>query len=170
MIIGNGDIASVLKDRDDNKDNRIYFASGVSNSAETRGSEFSRECKLLVEQDKSKHLIYFGSLCIFYLESPYSKHKKHMEVLVKEYFKKYTIMRLGNITWGNNPYTIINFLKNKIKNNEPFEIQDTHRYILGKEEFLHWIDLIPEWNCEMNITGEILTITEIIRRIKLCQL
>lgn len=53
MIIGNGDVASVLQDRDD----LIYFASGVSNSQETRGSEFRREKDLLFEQiDKQKRL------------------------------------------------------------------------------------------------------------------
>ncbi len=166
MIVGHGDIASVLKDRDD----RIYFASGVSNSSETRSSEFQREINLLLQQDRFSHLTYFSSLCVFYLDSPYSRHKKYMEFVVQHAFANYTIIRLGNITWGNNPHTIINFLRNKIKNNEPFEIQDTCRYIVNKEEFLHWIDLIPEWSCEMNITGELLTINEIVRRIRLCQI
>lgn len=166
MIVGHGDIASVLEDRD----NRIYFASGVSNSNETRWSEFKREFDLLLQQDRFSHLIYFSSLCVFYLDTIYSSHKKNMENMVKSSFNKYTIVRLGNITWGDNPNTIINFLRNKIKNNEPFEIQDTYRYIVNKEEFLHWINLIPEWSCEMNITGELLTINEIVRRIKLCQL
>jgi len=166
MIIGHGDIASVLKDKDD----ITYFASGVSNSSEIRDREFIREYNLLHCQDKSKHLVYFSSLCVFYLDSPYSTHKRVMEYHVKEEFEKYTIVRLGNITWGNNPHTIINFLKNKIKNGQPFEIQDTCRYIVGKEEFLHWINLIPNWNCEMNIPGELLTINEIVRRIKLCQI
>lgn len=166
VIIGNGDMASVLIDRED----RLYFASGVSNSAETRKSEFLRESTLLLKQDGSSHLVYFSSLCIFYLNTPYSGHKMNMENIIKCNFKKYTIVRLGNITWGSNPHTLINYLKNKIRNNEPFQIQDTYRYIVGKEEFLHWIDLIPDFSCEMNITGEILTITEIIRRIELCLL
>jgi len=165
-IIGKGDIASVLKDRK----GFTFFASGVSNSSETKESEFNKEIDLLAKQDFSSHLIYFSSLCVFYLDTPYARHKMEMEMEVKSSFDRYTIMRLGNITWGNNPNTIINFLKNKIKNNEPYKIQDTQRYIIGKEEFLHWINLIPEWSCEMNITGELLTINEIIRRIKLCQL
>ena len=36
MIIGNGDIASVLNDRE----GAIFFVSGVSNSNEIRESEF----------------------------------------------------------------------------------------------------------------------------------
>ena len=38
MIIGKGDIASILIDRED----VIFFASGVSNSSEIRQSEFER--------------------------------------------------------------------------------------------------------------------------------
>jgi hypothetical protein len=164
MIVGHGDIASVLKDRDD----IIYFASGVSNSNETRWSEFKREFDLVMLQ--SGHLVYFSSLCVFYSDTLYAEHKRKMEKIIKRTFENYTIVRLGNITWGDNPNTIINFLRNKIKNNEPFEVQNTQRYVIGKEEFLHWVDLIPEWSCEMNITGQLLTITEIVRRIKLCQL
>lgn len=43
MIIGGGDIASIVNDRD----GAIFFLSGVSNSNETRNSEFIREIELL---------------------------------------------------------------------------------------------------------------------------
>lgn len=160
MIIGHGDIASVLKD----KKNRIYFASGVSNSQETRESEFQRETDLLLKQDKSQHIVYFSSLAVFYSDSRYAQHKKQMEELVKNNFKHYTIVRLGNITWGTNPHTIINFFRNRLIKNKPIEVRDEHRYIIEKEEFLHWMDLIPDWNCEMNISGQFLTIKEIINK------
>lgn len=160
MIIGHGDIASVLSDRED----RLYFASGVSNSSETRESEYQREIDLLWEQDISKHLVYFGSLSIFFSDTRYTHHKRKMEFLVKGSFEHHTIIRMGNITWGVNPNTLINFITNKIRNREPFEIQDVYRYVVDKEEFLHWIDLIPDFSCEMNITGERLTVREIIKR------
>ena len=50
MIVGYGDIASVLKDRK----GTIFFASGVSNSQETRESEYKREEDLLMKQNKNK--------------------------------------------------------------------------------------------------------------------
>ena len=37
---------------------------------------------------------------------------------------------------------------------------------LTKDEFLYWIDLIPEWNCELNVTGERLKPIEIARRLQ----
>lgn len=159
MVIGNGDLASVLKDRED----RLYFASGVSNSRETREEEYQREIDLLMKQDKWRHIVYFSSLAVFYTDTRYAQHKRMMEKLIKKNFGHYTIMRIGNITWGTNPHTIINFFREKVKKNEPIEIRDTYRYIITKEEFLHWIDLIPEWSCEMNITGRMMTIKQILK-------
>lgn len=162
MIVGHGDIAKALKDVA-NRDNFIYFASGVSNSGETRESEYSREKDLLLAQDKTKHVVYFGSLAIFYNpDTRYSKHKKEMEVLVQKLFPHYTIIRLGNITWGTNPHTLINFFKNAHQKGEALHIEDTHRYVVEKEEFLHWIEVIPEWNCEMNITGKQMKVIDIV--------
>jgi hypothetical protein len=157
MIIGHGDIASVLKDRKD----RTYFASGVSNSSEKRESEYQREIHLLLKQDKSRHLVYFSSLSVYYADTRYVRHKMHMEDLVRKNFPRYTILRMGNITWGDNPHTLINFFRIQVKKKEPLKIQNTCRYILSKKEFLHWIDLIPDWNCEMNITGTMMTVRQV---------
>ncbi len=162
MILGNGDIARSLIDTN----SLLFFASGVSNSAEVRDSEFQRERRLLLKQDKHQHIVYFGSLSIFYADNAYARHKKEMERLVKKNFKKWTIVRLGNITWGTNPHTIINFLRKKIADDEPFEIKNVSRYVLSSEEFQHWMNMIPSWNCEMNLTGEFLKVEEIVRRIK----
>lgn len=158
MITGNGDIASALIDRPD----ITFFASGVSNSREDRQTEFLREVNLLSEQPKDKRLVYFGSLAIFYLDTPYTRHKKAMEELVKSNFPKWTIVRIGNPSWGTNPHTIINYFKHQVDAGLKLEIKDEHRYIVEKEEFQHWIKMIPDWNCEMNITGQFMTIQEIV--------
>jgi len=159
MIIGHGDIAKAIK----NKKGLLFFASGVSNSKETRESEYQREIDLLLKQDVNSHIIYFSSLCVFYSKTRYAQHKNLMETLIKDTFKQYTIFRLGNITWGDNPHTIINFFRNQKKNNKPIEIRDEYRYIITKQEFQHWINLIPNWSCEMNITGRMLSIKKIIK-------
>jgi nucleoside-diphosphate-sugar epimerase len=164
MVIGNGDIASALEEVD--RDDLLFFASGVSNSLEIRESEYEREVNLLLNQPVMKHLVYFSSLAVFYSDTRYAWHKKEMEGLVKNVFQRYTIIRLGNITWGNNPNTIINFFKNKLSNNEPIEIRDEYRYVVWLEEFLHWINMIPDWSCEMNIPGEMMKIEEIVDAIK----
>jgi nucleoside-diphosphate-sugar epimerase len=167
MIIGHGDIASVLPEKDD----LLFFASGVSNSQEKRYQEYDRETELLIEHMKGRpeqRLVYFSSLSVFTprAEVPdaklmYWSHKHRMEKMVKK-LPHYTIIRIGNITWGTNPNTLINHFKAMASSGEPLDIQDTTRYIVEKEEFLHWINLIPNWNCEMNIPGRIMTIQEIV--------
>ncbi len=157
MIVGDGDLASVLPDRDD----LLFFASGVSNSQETRETEFRREVALLDRQNRNLRVVYFSSLAIFDKDTRYLRHKKSMEKTIKHYFKKWTIIRIGNITWGENPHTLINNLSNKLRSGENIEIKDEYRYIVDIEEFMYWIDRIPNWNCEMNIPGQRMTIREV---------
>jgi len=159
MIIGHGDIASVLTDRDD----LIYFASGVSNSMETQESEFLREATLLRSQDRGTRLVYFSSLCVFYSSGHYAKHKRSMEQQVCKNFPLHTIIRIGNITWGKNPHTLINFMREQKRLGRILDVQDTYRYVLNRDEFLHWVSMIPDFNCEMNIPGRRLTVNQIVK-------
>lgn len=158
MIVGNGDIASVLPS---NK-SHLFFASGVSNSQEIRESQYKREKNLLLKQDRKSHLVYFSSLAVLYGKNRYVQHKKEMESLIKQEFPRYTIIRIGNITWGTNPHTLINYFRRQLRAGKPIKIQDTYRYIIDKDEFLHWIGLIPNWSCEMNITGRRMKVKEIV--------
>src|SRR5690348_8531191 len=128
-IVGHGDIARVLTPRD----GFTYFASGVSNSQETDESAYQREYRLLLCQDREKHLVYFSSLSVLYSDSRYAKHKRLMERTVRDTFRGHTIVRLGNITWGDNPHTLINFLRGQQERGEPMDIQDTYRYVVDKE-------------------------------------
>ena len=153
MIVGNGDLASTLKDRP----GFIWFASGVSNSQEVREAEYGREIDLLMSQPKDKHLVYFSSLSIFYTDGRYQLNKRQMEEIIKSNFKRYTIVRLGNITWGNNPHTFINYLKN----HPEAEIRDEYRFVIDKDEFQWWMNLIPNWSCEYNVPGRRLKVKEV---------
>jgi hypothetical protein len=161
VIIGHGDIATALESAD--RKDLLFFASGVSNSREERYTEFKREIDLLRAQDPEVHTVYFSSLCIFYADSHYAFHKQQMEQIVKHRFKKYTIIRLGNITWGTNPHTIINYFRNRIKRNQRIDIKDVYRYIIDKDEFLYWITMIPDFSCEMNITGKRMLVKDIVK-------
>lgn len=161
MIIGNGDIASALREGNVDRDDLTFFAAGVSNSGEMRESEYQRECDLLVAQDFGNQVIYFSSLCVFYAPyTRYSDHKRDMEELVASgHFRSHTIVRMGNITWGNNPNTLINYLRA----HPDAPIRDEWRYIVDKEEFWHWMRLIPDWPCEMNIPGRRMKVADIVR-------
>ena len=143
MIVGRGDIASILNDRE----GVIFFASGVSNSSETKKSEFKRELDLLSKQDKTKCIFYFSSIAIDNKEkfevSKYLQHKKRMEDYIKINFQNYNIIRIGNITWGSNPNTFLNYLKNKIKNDEPVYISDEYKFMIDKEQLLALTNNLP---------------------------
>ena len=142
MIVGKGDISSILNDRE----GAIFFASGVSKSTETNESEFWREIELLDKQDRTKCLFYFSSITLDDMSkigNQYLTHKRRMELLVKSNFENYNIIRIGNITWGNNPNTFINYIRNKIKNGEPVEIKDEFKYLIDKEQLLLLTDNLP---------------------------
>lgn len=153
-VIGDGDIASALPDRDD----LLFFASGVSNSQTTDESEYRREIALLSRQPRNKRIVYFSSLSVFYSDGRYAAHKRAMEATIKKYSKYYCIVRLGNIDWGTNPHTLINYLKA----HPEAEIRDEYRFIVSKEEFLFWMNMIPPWNCELNIPGKMMPVKEVV--------
>ena len=160
-IVGNGDIAQVLKMTDKDV---LFFASGVSNSQETRESEYQREKDLLLVQDRSQRLVYFSSLGVLNEDTRYFQHKREMEELIVDNFPKYCIVRIGNISWGDNPHTLINTLRDKVARQEPVEIRDVYRYVVDIEEFLYWVSLIPDFNCEISIPGKRMKVKEIFNK------
>lgn len=143
MIIGRGDIASVLNDRE----GAIFFVSGVSNSNEIRDSEFVREMELLDKQDRTKCLFYFSSISVDDAQkvssNKYLQHKLRMEMLIKSNFKNYNIIRIGNITWGTNPNTFINYIKNKKSKGESVQIRDEYKYIIDRDQLVMLTDNLP---------------------------
>ena len=161
MIIGHGDIGTALKEVD--RDDILFFASGVSNSKEVKEEEYQMEEQALLKQPRNAHLVYFSSLSVFYANTRYAQHKRHMEKVIKSKFKLHTIIRLGNIDWGDNPNTIINYLRSQYMQKKPLEIQDVYRYVISKEEFLHWMRLIPKWSCQMNLPGRMLKVSDIVK-------
>lgn len=167
MIVGNGGIALALKEGNVDRDDVNYFASGVSDSKCSDPHKFGREFNLLREMPRQVHLVYFSTLSIYYGHSPYIAHKKKMEQWVRISFDSYTIVRVGNISWGVNPNTLINFITNCLRTNKPFDIQPVYRYIINKEEFIHWIKMIivREKN-EMNITGVRTWVPDLVENIK----
>lgn len=152
MIVGTGDIASILNDRL----NAIFFASGVSNSQCTDPAEFEREKNklnsyLLVNLACNRSVFYFGTISATIVNTPYTKHKKEMEELVRNGSVNYNIIRLGNINWGTNPNTFINYLKA----HPEAKIRDEWKYMVSKEQLLLLTDNLPlVGRNEISIFGE----------------
>lgn len=154
MIIGHGDIASAIIDRED----VTFFASGVSNSACIDVNEYSKELVLLDSMPRGKHIVYFSSLCIYYSHSMYADHKAGIEREIKKWFDAYTIIRLGNISWGKNPHTLINYLKA----HPEAEIQKVYRHIVDKKEFQYWLSMIRVGEKDiMNVPGKMVWVPDL---------
>jgi len=146
MIIGNGILAKAFVPYDNQ--NIIFFASGVSNSLETRSSEFMREIDLLrltVEQNPDKKLVYFSTCSIYdssKTESQYVLHKLNVERIIAEICPRYSIFRIGNaVGKGGNNNTLINYLKNSIEDDKMIQIHGkAKRVFIGVNDvalFIH---------------------------------
>lgn len=121
MIIGNGLIAKSLTTID--SEDIIFFASGVSNSLETRESEFEREHELLksnIAKHPGKTLVYFSTCSIYDSSknnSHYVLHKLKMEQIIADLCVHYFILRVSNAVGnGGNPNLLLNYLVREINN------------------------------------------------------
>lgn len=117
MIVGDGMIASAVKKID--RDDVLFFCSGVSNSNELSEESYLKEKNLLKQYlNTQKCLIYFGSYFVcfeHYLSLRYYRHKMEMENLIKQNSSLYKIFRLPQVVGNsNNKYTLTNFLFNAI--------------------------------------------------------
>lgn len=168
MIVGRGDIAKTLTEEGIDRDEVIFFASGVSNSKEIGRGQFMREYDLLTEYAKcGLHLVYFSSLSIYYSDSDYAAHKRSMEYEIQRLFKNFSIFRIGNIAWGANPNTIINFFKGEHAAGRTPALQDTYRHIISRDEFVYWMKKITITSRDfINIPGEFIHVNEIWRRVQ----
>jgi nucleoside-diphosphate-sugar epimerase len=125
--------------KDDN--NIIIFAAGVSNSNETRESEFEREKELLVQTTdniSSEKIIYFSTCAMYdtyFDDNKYTKHKLYMESYIKKNVKNFIIVRLSQVMGkSNNKQQLMGFLYDKILNNEEFELFNIDRNIIDVHE------------------------------------
>ena len=179
MVIGNGMIANRFMDYKKNP-NFIIFASGVSRSQEIKKTEFAREEELLLKtitEHPEKTFIYFSTCSIYDFDarnSPYVKHKLAMEQLIQIYAKNFYIFRVSQIVGNSHNETLINFLFNKIKNQEPVKIRvNCTRNLIDVDDLYQIIDYILQnsllINNVINISNSIsLSIREIVSIIENC--
>ena len=151
MVIGNGLIGSCFNEEFENNNDVIIFASGVSNSKETKQSEFEREFNLVKKHISSKKLfVYFSTTSVLFFnkeKNPYVAHKLKIENFIKANSQNYLILRVSNLigSRGNNT-NIVNYLFNCINNNISFKLwENTTRNILGINDFKTiFLDIISD--------------------------
>lgn len=127
MIIGNGLIANAFRNFD--REDVVFFASGVSNSLEKDPAQFTREENLIrktIGENPEKILVYFSTCSIYDSSkngSPYVNHKLNMEHLVAVECENYLIARASNaVGKGGNPNTLINYFVDSIQNQRPVNL------------------------------------------------
>lgn len=127
MIIGNGLIASLFKNFD--RDDTVFFASGVSNSLETNPEQFLREENLIkktILENPGKIFVYFSTCSIYdssKTNSHYVMHKLKMEQLVNDFCAKYLILRVSNAVGnGGNPNLLMNYLIRSVRAGETINV------------------------------------------------
>lgn len=107
----------------------VIFASGVSDSFESRREAFEREAKLLPrlrEENPDKLVVYFGTCSVAdpdRLRTPYVQHKLEMESLLQDSNGPWMVFRLplaiGPIHQSR---TLAQFLYEEILNERHFEV------------------------------------------------
>lgn len=143
MIIGRGLIATAFTNSLFDTPPYVVFASGVSNSTESDPKAYARELALLdTYLTKNTTLIYFSTTSIFdptKASSLYIQHKLRIENRIREQADSYIIVRLPILVGRTpNPYTLINFLVNAIREKRPVELHTKAcRHILDID------DLVP---------------------------
>ena len=127
MIVGDGLIANAFKPRFEHDNTVTIFASGVSNSAETREDAFRRERLLLLDAIERCEgtFVYFSTCSLTDPDrqlTPYVKHKTEAERLLATLEGAF-VFRLPQVVGRTgNPHTLTNFLASKIRTGERFTI------------------------------------------------
>ena len=132
MIIGSGFIARNFENYSDDLERLdiCLYAAGISNSQTQDKNLLDKEKNKFIEFlkkfNQKKKLIYISTCSIndpSRNKNPYVLNKLYIEDLVQKNIKNFLIMRLPEVVGKNeNKVTLINFLNNKIKNGEKFEI------------------------------------------------
>lgn len=138
MVIGGGLLAKAFLVKYAENSDIVVFASGVANSRERDRAEFEREQELLLTAlATKKRLIYFSTCSVYdpqLTNSPYVQHKLRMEKLVTE-LRSNIVFRLPQVV-GRTPNinTLTNYIYQKIKSGERFEVwKNAQRNIIDVE-------------------------------------
>ena len=149
MVTGNGMIAKRFSRFADDAD-RLIFASGVSNSANTSDSAFKKESDLLLS-DIGRHpaatVIYFSTCSIYdpsLQQSPYVLHKLKMEELIKSVSGSFIIFRVSNpVGFTGNVHTLLNYFVEHLLSRTAFTVwQYASRNLIDLDDMFHICEAI----------------------------
>ena len=139
-VVGKGLLGSAFEKS--KSENCLFYCSGVSNSQETRKSEFDREKYLLLRNlHTTKLVVYFSSVLVSTQDNDYYRHKIDMENLVAKNFDRYLILRLPQVVGVINNETLLPTFIRKIINNEELVVyKNARRCIVDVEHVVDMFD------------------------------
>lgn len=142
MIIGSGLLGKGFSAKYYKSNDVCIYAAGVSNSRGSDKAEFEREKlrlndALLLARDLGA-FVYFGTCSVLDPETRYTEYTQHklaMEQLVSTH-PNYLILRLPQVAGrSSNPYTLLNFIFERIKRNEMFSVwKNAYRNIIDIDD------------------------------------
>lgn len=164
-IIGKGLIASSLEDVTFNK-NTLILASGVSNSKETRDSEFERETELIIREISSHpkyDVIYFSTCSLDSgIHTPYTRHKLQMELLITEAAASFHIFRLPQVVGLVLNSTLISYFVNSILKNKMLSIESyAKRNLLDVLDVARIVEILVNRELSINSIQNIASINNL---------
>lgn len=146
MVVGSGLLAQAFQ-MFSKDDSFIIFASGVSNSGEKSDAAYERELNLLDKHmQKGRCLIYFSTVSIHDPDlqtSRYVQHKLSIEKKISACGSEFMIFRLPIVVgYTSNPFTLTNFLYNKISSGQKIEVfNKACRYLMDIGDVAHSLSL-----------------------------
>jgi nucleoside-diphosphate-sugar epimerase len=153
----------------------LIFASGVSDSLETRPSEFARE-KSLLAKARSEHpdklLVYFGTCSVEdpdRARTPYVAHKIGIESLLEDAGSPWMVLRLPLAVGPDRKgHTLAPFLYQRISRGERFEVwEHATRYPVDVADVLRiaqrFISTRALWSRRINVALRAFPVLEFVR-------
>ena len=125
-VIGNGLLARNMANLKTERD-CLIIGAGVSNSSETRITEFQREIDLVtaaIGQHRDLRVVYFSTCSVSQaVRTPYIAHKCAMEKMVSSLASESCIYRLPQVVGVVNNSTLISYIVSSILQNKTLQIQ-----------------------------------------------
>lgn len=142
MIIGNGLMATACKEID--REDVLFFASGVSNSKETDSWEFEREEDMLlanIEKYHDKIFIYFGAIGGSEL---YLRHKYKMQSIIMRNIDNFIILNLSQVVGrGGNDNTLFNAFRKSLLNGDEIQVyRNCFRSLIDIDDVMMILNLL----------------------------
>jgi nucleoside-diphosphate-sugar epimerase len=139
-VLGSGLIARAFKNVEFTRET-LVLASGVSNSIETRMSEFHREASTVrnaLTKYKGMHVIYFSTSSVTAkVKSPYISHKLEMENLILSKAACCNIFRLPQVVGVVQNYTLISYFTKMLLNGSKINL-----YAQATRDLLSILDVV----------------------------